>query len=328
MAKSPPQHADASNAVRIVGVVGVFHFIALAFVFLRIYARVIILRVFRSEDALILVTAALALTAWICLILQVPRGLGQHFQTTTTEERVEFERITFWKTVISDNVAMGLLRISVAISLLRLDNVMKWYRWSLYGVIGFVVAYSIQSIVWQFVYCTPLSGWWEFQWMNPFDSRCRDFNLFLDLAYWNISCNVFVDVCLGSLPIPIIWNLSIQRRVRVYILCILNLGYFSIIMGIFRAVYTLAARGDPDKPFNYGEHFWQNLQLNMGIIAACASFLKPVVGRVLKLDRSTARSKVDTDCHLSDGTPHGAGASRSEYSASREETHGHQPESV
>lgn len=53
-------------------------------------------------------------------------------------------------------------------------------------MLGFVVAYSIQAIAWLFVYCTPYSGWWEFQWMNPFDPRCHDFNLFINLVYWNV----------------------------------------------------------------------------------------------------------------------------------------------
>lgn len=104
----------------------------------------------------------------------------------------------------------------MAISLLRLNRELKWYRWSLYAIIGnpllsyssqtlhllmganltflahigFVIAYSIQAIAWLFVYCTPYSGWWEFQWMNPFDPRCHDFSVFVDLVYWNI-CESF-----------------------------------------------------------------------------------------------------------------------------------------
>jgi hypothetical protein len=50
----------------------------------------------------------------------------------------------------------------------------------------FVVLYSIQAITWLFVYCTPYSGWWEFQWMNPFDPRCKSFTVFVDLVYWNV----------------------------------------------------------------------------------------------------------------------------------------------
>ncbi|CCF41620.1 hypothetical protein CH063_02630 [Colletotrichum higginsianum] len=51
----PPEHVNASNAGRIVGVVGVFHLFALTFVSLRIYARLFILRAFGAEDALIIV---------------------------------------------------------------------------------------------------------------------------------------------------------------------------------------------------------------------------------------------------------------------------------
>ncbi|WDK19206.1 hypothetical protein CGRA01v4_10493 [Colletotrichum graminicola] len=288
MDKLPPEHVNHSNAGRIVGVVGVFHFIALAFVCLRIYARAIVIGVFKAEDVLISIAVVIALAAWICLILQIPYGLGRHFQTIAPEDRVEFERITFWKTVISDGVAMGLLRISLAISLLRLGKDLKWYRWSLYGIIVFVTVYSIQEIVWLFIYCTPFSGWWEFQWMSPFDPRCRDLHIFLDLGYWNISCNIFTDVCLGALPVHIIRNLDIKLRLRVYIIFILNLGYLSIIMGILKAVYIYKTAGNPDNIFDHWVHVWQNLQLNMGIIAACASFLKPIFGRKLKIDSSAA----------------------------------------
>ncbi|KAM0287663.1 hypothetical protein ACHAQH_000192 [Verticillium albo-atrum] len=182
-----PEYVNASNAGRIAGVVGAFHFLALTFVSLRVYVRVFMVRAFGIDDALIIAATALALGSWICLILQIPYGLGRHNLVIPIEDRQKFEQITFWKTVISDGFALGLLRISMAISLLRLKRDLKWYRWSIYAVIGFVVAYSIQAIAWLFVYCTPYSGWWEFQWMNPFDPRCHDFNLFVNLVYWNIA---------------------------------------------------------------------------------------------------------------------------------------------
>lgn len=80
--------------------------------------------------------------------------------------------------------------------------------------------------------------------MNPFDPRCHDFNLFLNLTYWNVgklieyfipwythgltsveACNIFTDVMLGALPVPIIWNLQMKLRVRIYVIAVLNLGY-------------------------------------------------------------------------------------------------------
>lgn len=133
----PPEYVAASNAGRIVGVVGFFHLLALTTVALRTYVRVFIVKAFGPDDGLIIVTALLALGSWICLILQIPYGLGRHGLTIPPQDRVKFEQITFWKTVFSDGVALGLLRISMALSLLRLKKKdLAWYRWSLYGVMG------------------------------------------------------------------------------------------------------------------------------------------------------------------------------------------------
>ncbi|KAL2205543.1 hypothetical protein CC79DRAFT_1371353 [Sarocladium strictum] len=282
----PPEYVNASNAARIVGVVGFFHVLAFIFVALRIWVRTKMVRAFGIDDGLIIVAALLALGAWICLFLQIPHGLGRHGIVISVEDRTKMEQINFWKAVISDGLAVGILRVSIAISLLRLSRDTKWYRWSLYALIGFVVLYTIQAIAWLFVYCTPYSGWWEFQWMNPWDPRCHDFNLFLSLTYWNIACNIFTDVMLGALPVPIIWKLQMKLRVRLYVIGVLNLGYFAVLMGILKAVYMLTTGGDIDSTFDLWVHFWQNLQLNIGIIAACASFLRPLVGRFLKLNTS------------------------------------------
>lgn len=40
-----------------------------------------------------------------------------------------------------------------------------------------------------------------------------------------LACNIFTDVCLGALPVPIIWTLKMNLRVRIYVIGILNLAY-------------------------------------------------------------------------------------------------------
>ncbi|KAK7946907.1 uncharacterized protein PG986_011228 [Apiospora aurea] len=292
----PPQidpnsdYAKATNAGRIVGVVAVFHFIALTFVALRTYVRAFMVKSVGLDDGFIMLSVLIALGSWICLCLQVPYGLGRHGPAIPPDDRIHFEHISFWKTVMTDGFAMGFLRVSMALSLMRLNRETRWYKYSLYTIIVFVILYTIQATVVLFSYCKPYSGWWEFQWMNPFDPRCFDFNLFLNLTYWNISCNIFTDICLGVLPIPIVWNLKMKLRLRLYVIGILNLGYFSIAAGICKAVFMLTTGGSPDNTFDYWVHFWQNLQLNIGIIAACAQFLRPLLGRVLKLNSTSAKS--------------------------------------
>lgn len=52
-----PEYVNEDHAGRIVGVVGIFFFLALAFVSLRVYVRVIVVRAFGVDDALIIVVA-------------------------------------------------------------------------------------------------------------------------------------------------------------------------------------------------------------------------------------------------------------------------------
>lgn len=40
-----------------------------------------------------------------------------------------------------------------------------------------------------------------------------------------LACNIFTDVMLGALPVPIIWKLQMKLRVRLYVIGVLNLGY-------------------------------------------------------------------------------------------------------
>ncbi|KAL2255685.1 hypothetical protein VTK26DRAFT_2895 [Humicola hyalothermophila] len=310
----PPEYVNANNSARIIGIVGAFHFLALTFVTLRVYVRVFMVRAFGVDDGLIIGAGVCALISWICLVLQKAHGLGRHAVVLSYEERVTFERIGYWKAFFSDGLAMGLLRISMAISLMRLNKDIKWYRYSLYAVIVFVTLYTLEALIWMFVYCKPYSGWYEFQWANPFDPRCADFNIFLNLTYFNIACNVFTDVVLGALPIPIIWNLKLKLRVRLYVIGILNLGYLAIVMGVLKAVFMLTTGGNPDHIFNYWVHFWENLQLNIGIIAACASFLKPLVGRILKINSTFAYSYQSGGAYARSGrTPMGLQTIGSKY---------------
>lgn len=164
------EYVNESHAGRIVGVVGAFYFLALIFVSLRVYVRLLMVRDFGVDDGLIIAVAvsiasfpsfssptrhniadfgdtlqALAFASWLCLVLQIPYGLGRHGPTIPVDHRIKFEHISFWKTVLSDGFAMGLLRISIAISLLRLNRDLKWYRWSLYATMGTTLFASAPS---------------------------------------------------------------------------------------------------------------------------------------------------------------------------------------
>lgn len=40
-----------------------------------------------------------------------------------------------------------------------------------------------------------------------------------------IALNIFTDVVLATLPVPVIWSLQMKLRLRLYVIGILSLGY-------------------------------------------------------------------------------------------------------
>lgn len=68
----------------------------------------------------------------------------------------------------------------------------------------------------------------------------------------------------------------------------------------------------------------RSLQLNLGIIAACASFLKPLVGRLLKINSSVGYSYPSGPYARSGRTPMGAGTIGSKYPNRRRGDRSHQ----
>lgn len=45
------------------------------------------------------------------------------------------------------------------------------------------------------------------------------------LTWASVAFNIFTDVIFATIPIPIIWNLQMKRKVKLYLIGVLSLGY-------------------------------------------------------------------------------------------------------
>lgn len=88
--------------------------------------------------------------------------------------------------------------------------------------------------------CQPVSGYWD-----PASAKgnCYSIKLFIKFALINTGMsyyslwpykrtadlhsgfNIFTNVALAVLPVPIVWSLQMKMRTRIYIVGILSLGW-------------------------------------------------------------------------------------------------------
>lgn len=77
-----------------------------------------------------------ALGGYIIFILMATLGgMGHHFDTTTPDEKMYFNQLGFWMSIVATTFSLALLKISIALNLLRLST-SRWYVWSLWGALG------------------------------------------------------------------------------------------------------------------------------------------------------------------------------------------------
>lgn len=62
----------------------------------------------------------------------------------------------------------------------------------------------------------------------------------------NTSINMFTDVLLATLPIPIIWHLQINQRQKISLIGVLSLGYAAVALGVVKAIKQVELPKDSD----------------------------------------------------------------------------------
>ncbi|OHE93931.1 hypothetical protein CORC01_10830 [Colletotrichum orchidophilum] len=282
--ESNPARAAESNTTRILAVVTTFHVVALFFVGLRVYARVLVVKARGWDDLMMVFSALFALGGWIIFVIQANHGLGKHYNTIAEQDYMMFQKVGFWQSIVSAGLAFMWLKLSIALNLLRLSENMtqrKWYKWTLWIMIGVTCVYCVGGTLPFFLMCRPMEGYWD-KTIKP-TPTCMNIKTFIVFGVVNTAFNIGTDIIFATLPVPIVWSLQMKRKARLYVIGILSLGYIAVIMGIIKSKYQLALEVDKDKTFNQNIQVLGFVQLQLGIIAACAPALKPFVSKILHL---------------------------------------------
>lgn len=135
------------------------------------------------------------------------------------------------------------------------------------------------------------------------------------------ACNLATDIAFATLPIPLVLGHrreEMAHRARVYLIGILALGYIAVLLGVAKVVCQYVFfRGDPDSSFVDWVQLFGFIQVNVGIVAACAPSLNPLVGGVLRLNDTITSAP----SRYGAGNPsfrysYGAGGGRQQHSSS------------
>jgi hypothetical protein len=201
-------------------------------------------------------------------------GLGRHDITVQGADLLIFDQANFWLTILALLVGLGLVKVSIGLNLLRLST-SKWYKWSLRATIAFVIAYTFMACMTMFLHCDTVAGNWDYSQATG----CYSIDLFVKFGTINTAFNIFTDVLFAVFPVPIIWTLQMKRKLRIYLVGIMSLGYLwvfsfspmpracncctrltlspsAVAVGIVKAYYQINFTLETDIKFTMHVQFW------------------------------------------------------------------------
>ncbi|KAL4774859.1 hypothetical protein BDW60DRAFT_204795 [Aspergillus nidulans var. acristatus] len=301
LTQKPETSADgnidySSQAPKILAITGVLTGLSLVMVALRCYVRVFILRRFYVEDGIMVVCGVCCIGFMACLVGESKVGMGQYLAAIEKQDhRGKLSQWIWWRSLI---VVLGisLVKISVGLFLLRFTAQKKWLKWFIIGSVGFLVCFTIASLCTLIFQCVPVQAAWESELRAKESTKCFTLPVFLGIGRFNASINIITDFLYATLPVFMFYNIQVNKRSKISLMCILGLGYFACAAAIVKTVFQTRYFSDKEVYREYTYHIWNYVELAVGIIAASFPTIKPLVKSIIgstrgQSSRSYGRSR-------------------------------------
>jgi hypothetical protein len=169
-------------------------------------------------------------------------------------------------------IALGLVKTSILLTLIRIFHVFKRFRILGYCAIAFCICWSIQTILIAFLICTPLSYNWDQ--INQ-TGHCGN----LTVAYVSIGIvDVISDIIIFVLPIPFINALNMRKSSKWAAMGLFALGIFTVTAGAVRTGMIFRVQFDPTDPEGPTQNLiWAAIEPCVAIIVTSLLVVKPLI---------------------------------------------------
>ncbi|KAF2183603.1 hypothetical protein K469DRAFT_581953 [Zopfia rhizophila CBS 207.26] len=271
---SPP-----SIAQRVVAANVAFMLLSTAFLTLRLYTSLFILRRTGFEDSHLVFVQVLALVHGITSCILTRYGLGRHlWDVAFTVFNRNFGKVS---TGLSYSLSIMFTKISILAFYLRLFP-QKELKIVIYTAMAIVTAYSIAAGSEPFYACKPIEKYWDITITTG--SCINQYEVFL----FSASMNIATDTIILVLPIIMLWSVHIPRSQKFGVVFMLMTGGFVLVASMVRLVHIVMSYHNTDMTWDFAnQDVWWALELHLAIVCGCLplgkSFLRhhfpKVIGR-------------------------------------------------
>ncbi|KAK4044385.1 hypothetical protein C8A01DRAFT_31439 [Parachaetomium inaequale] len=177
-----------------------------------------------------------------------------------------------WYTFLLYATSLSCCKISILL-LYRRFLLIGWSRICTNIVAVIVAACSIWVIITSFIDCIPLEAVWD----KGIQGRCLSLNVKMGNSY----SHVVTDFIIFFLPIPFVARLTLGRRQKIGLVLVFCVGFVACLMSVIRIATLHSMDLVADGTYELAPlAIWSAVEVNLAIICACLTTLKPLVVRV------------------------------------------------
>ncbi|RKU48546.1 hypothetical protein DL546_007390 [Coniochaeta pulveracea] len=242
---------------------------------LRLYCRKKTGQDLGCDDYLMGIGLLISLEPCICEILLVYNGLGHHIWNVPKEQAARFAKISF-ALQRANQISLCCIKVSIVMFYLRIFGGTRQFRRAAYAVIGYTVAWAISTWIVNLTVCTPIAYYYD---RTIPGGTCRNQAISGSI---NGGLSLLGDVLVLALPMPVIWNLKVNFRRKVGIICIFLLGVFVCVASIVRIVeLTKFVVTDPTYTQVHAST-WTTIEQGVAVISGNLPLLTPLFERFFR----------------------------------------------
>lgn len=269
---------DNNRGPEILAICGTAVGVALAVVALRIWVRVKIIGKMGWDDYFMIAAMTTIFVEMMVIIPQVRLGAGRHYQYIDPPSNISKGLHLNFVTQPLCLIALCLTKISVGLFLLRMTPSPR-FRYTIWGVMIFTVLSATGNLLTVFFQCRPLAFTWD---TSVPGGQCIPASHLKFAAFFNSSVAAVTDFLFALLPIPMLWKVQLNWKVKIAVTAVLSLGLFATAAAIVKITFLS----------NYGKHgdflydssdltIWTTIEICTAILAASIPCLKPLFKAIL-----------------------------------------------
>ncbi|KAK3319502.1 integral membrane protein [Cercophora scortea] len=231
---------DLNRGPEILAICGVLVAFAVITLVLRVYVRAKIIGKLGYDDWTMIFATLVVFVEMMIIIPEVGYGAGRHVEYIDPPSNITKGLHLNFATQPLCLIGLCFTKVSVGLFLLRLTT-SKRFRYFIIGSIIFTVLSATGNLLTVFFQCRPLAFAWD---GTVEGGQCIAAGDLKFAAFFNSSVSVLTDVVFALLPLPMLWKVQLNWRVKTALAGILSLGIFATVAAIVKITFLS----------NYGKH--------------------------------------------------------------------------